>query len=327
MELTVFVRSFVHRPATGAARAADLRGCDGGVGWRAAHGLVGYAPHMTRRQQPTSQTLTAEFVDRLMEAVERTVEARTRVLTGEWLDVAMATHRVSPRPPLRLALATGTGSELADAQAVEPALAGAPDEGSATTRVRGRRAGARRKATATSPVTPLPLPSPEQQRRDAEFARLRALLKPTGQDDTAGAAETAAAAPSPLTVVAPPSDPLRLLEDEIRAQAHALAQLSQTSLTARIAAWAGRARSYEETTGNRVAAQLLLEKLRAFARAMDAGRIEALNGSWRTRDWDSYVRTNEALAEARPDTTENSEEPQPERSGEPDYRDVWSQPS
>src|SRR3569623_3672013 len=121
---------------------------------------------MTRRQQPTSLTLTAECVDRLLEAVERTVEARTRVLTGEWLDVAMATHRVSPRPPLRLALATGTGSELADAQAVAPALAGAPDEGSATTRDRGRRAGARRTAPATSPVTHHPHPSPEQQSLD-----------------------------------------------------------------------------------------------------------------------------------------------------------------
>src|SRR3569833_1807684 len=182
MELTVFVRSFVHRPATGAARAADLRGCDGGVGWRAAHGLVGYAPHMTRRQQPPSQTLTAEFVARLLVAVVRSVVARTRVLTGEWLDDAMATHRVSPRPPLRLALATGTGSELADAQAVEPALAGAPDEGSATTRNRGRRAGARRKATATSPVTPRPRPAPGRRRRGAGGARRRAGRGPTGQD-------------------------------------------------------------------------------------------------------------------------------------------------
>jgi len=260
---------------------------------------------MTRRQPSKSvESLTAGFVDRLFAAVERVIHARTRVLTAEWLDVALATHRDSelasvrhsidtPRPPVgpkpfddRRPQGTATTERTNHSRSVAPG--------------RRRRLGDRPKRSRTAAGQPptSALPSPEEHRRDAEFARLRALLKPTGQENASGAAETVSAL-APAIVVAPPPDPLHTLEDEVRAQAHGLAQLPPDCCTARIAAWVGRVRSYEETNGNRVAAELLLDKLRALARAMDAGRIEALHGSWRATDWSSYIRTNETLAQAR----------------------------
>lgn len=100
--------------------------------------------------------------------------------------------------------------------------------------------------------------------------------------------------------------------------------LPAASCTARIASWAGRIRLYEEANGNRVAAEFLLEKLRVLARAMDAGRIEALNSSWRTANWPSYILTNEALADAKPKEPEAAKEALPDPNAGSDYRDVWS---
>ena len=76
-----------------------------------------------------------------------------------------------------------------------------------------------------------------------------------------------------------------------------------------------------------MAAQLVLEKLRALAYAMEAGRIEALTASWRTADWPSYIRKNEQLAEA-PSTPEPRERPDESTlngpADESDYSAVWS---
>jgi len=305
-----------------------------GPGWRRHDGLVGYASQMRTRQRSKSvESLTAAFVDRLSRAVEHAIDARTRILAAEWMDLALVPAAVSPEvrvSPAEMAPRTDTLSAAGGGQgSAETAPARTPNRPPTTARLRRNGPGRPAKtagASPTSSVSPSTTPSPEEQRRDAEFARLRALLKPTGYPEASGAAETLSA-PVSAGVVAAPSDPLRLLEDEIRLQAHGLAQLSQASCTARIAAWAGRVRSYEETTGNRVAADLLLDKLRALARAMDAGRIEALIGSWRTSDWGSYIRTNEGLAEARSDRPETSEQSRPDPSGEPDFGEVWSQPS
>ena len=146
--------------------------------------------------------------------------------------------------------------------------------------------------------------------------RLRALPKPTGTGDAPEATGALSDQPA-LVAVAPPADPFRLLEAEIRSQAHQLAQLPHASCMARIAAWTGRVRSYEITNGNRVAADLLLDKLRVLAREMDAGRIDGLNGSWRATDWSSYSPTDWRRARSFVQMG----------SGEPDYRDIWSQPS
>jgi len=287
---------------------------------------------MRRRQHSKSvASVTAAFIERLFEAVERTIDARTRILTAEWLALAVAapadSEEVGTRPPRVRSRPHALSPRIDDHGAVVTATVEATNRPPATPRLRGKRLGTRVRTSSTAAGAPLPspLPSPEADRRDAEFARLRSLLRPTGDHDTSGAAETPSAR-APALLVAPPPDPIRLLEDEVRAQAHTLGQLPGTSCTARIAAWAGRIRSYQET-GNRVAAELLLDKLRALARAMDAGRIEALNGSWRTRDWPSYIRTNEAMAEAREHEPATPAESLPDQSGDSQYRDIWSQPA
>ena len=286
---------------------------------------------MRRRQHAESvESLIAGFAERLLDVVERSIEARTRILTAEWMEVALAARLGSERV-IRAPKATPRTRQPPDAvPATRLAETAAVN---ATTRSRAAGPGSRKRvrtqvetsrATHGGPAsTP---PSPEQERRDAEFARMRALLKPIGRDDLPGIVDAVSARPAGI-VIDPPTDPLRLLEGEVRNQAQGLAQLPAASCTARIAAWAGRVRAYEETNGNRVAADLLLDKLRVLARAMDAGRIEALNGSWRTADWPSYIRKNEALAEATPEALNTLAEPLPERSGDPDYRDVWLQPS
>jgi hypothetical protein len=282
---------------------------------------------MTRRDRSKSvESLTRAFVDRLLEAVERAIDGRTRALSAEWIDHALARAAVSqgavppglPRPP--------TATTSSDASTPDDTAAIAATKRSQATAVgRTKRLEARVKASRTAAGAPpmASLSSPQEERRHAEFVRLRALLKPTGQDASA----TAATLPIPAPSVAPLSDPLRLLEDEVRAQVHALGQLPSSACTAQIAVWAGRVRWYAETHGNRVAADLLLDKIRALARAMDAGRIEALNGSWRISDWPSYIRANEALAEAPQDAQQPLAESLPAPNGEADYGDIWSQPS
>lgn len=285
----------------------------------------------SRRHSESVDSLIRAFVERLGETIEREIEVRTQALATEWLAVAMASPSAPDQVRLRRPTATpGTPATPESPAAETPAdttsnTATARPTAAAPVRRQRSRASVATSSTIRGQAEASALPSPEQERRDADFARLRALLKPTGHDDASGVVGTLPP-PAALSPVEPPADPLRSLEAEVRNQAHALAQLPQTRCTARIAAWAGRVRSYEETDGNRVAADLLLEKLRVLARAMDAGRIEALNGSWRTRDWPSYIRTNEALAEA-PQEPETIIESRPDRSGEPDYRDIWSQPS
>jgi len=288
---------------------------------------------MRRRQHSRSvESLIEAFAERLFEAVERTIEARAQVLSTEWLDVALpppvATGRMMLRPPRATSgapvpaqgVAAETSADGTAPQVMNRAMPGAfatPKRG----RTRAATSGTNRGAAPASAAL-----SPEQQLRDAEFARLRALLKPTQPDDASEVRVPLPARAAPLVVDAP-ADPLRVLEGEIRNQAQELAQLPSTSCTARIAAWAGRVRSYEETSGNRVAADLLLDKLRVLARAMDAGRIEALNGSWKTSDWATYIRMNQALAEAPREAVATRAAPAAEPSGEPDYGDIWSQPS
>jgi hypothetical protein len=158
---------------------------------------------------------------------------------------------------------------------------------------------------------------PEEERRAAELARLRAILRPT--------------APVPATppVVAPPpraaeeNDSLQALENQIRDQIPALAGLSQSRYTARIAVWVGRVRLHQsgpDAERTRIASRMLFEKLRNLAWSMEAGTIEALNTSWSTRNWERYIQDNEFIA-ATPDA---SPPPRPEPDAEVD---VWATPS
>jgi len=174
----------------------------------------------------------------------------------------------------------------------------------------------------------LPQVDPEQARRDAELARLRAVLRPTTADPTPASPSPVASAPAPSRAEdrndrGERNDSPASVEDAIRDQLPALGGLSQARCTARIAVWAGRVRLNQSRPGaeqTRVAALMLLEKLRRLARAMDAGSIEALNASWSTRNWERYIEANE-LAAATPDAEPvAAPEPVPEPDG-------WSWPA
>lgn len=281
---------------------------------------------MARTQHSQSvESLISTFVERLFHVIEHHIDVRTRILAAELIEGAVPTRTPSERlivhptaitPGARALLEAPTAEEPADAamDATKQTSAAAPPR-----RERSRPRGGSSRAARGEPAAAV-TPTPEQERRDAELGRLRNLLKPTWQDS----ASDAAGPLPPPTAAAPLTDPLRLLQDEIQGQALGLAQLPSESCTARIAAWAGRVRLYQETTDNRVAAELLLDKLRVLASAMDAGRIEALTGAWRTKDWPSYIQANEAAAQIRQEAPEPPAKSLPDQNGDPDYRDVWS---
>jgi len=285
------------------------------------------------------ERIVARFVTQLTKVVAREVEARSRVLASEHLAVAFAAPGMSAKSK---ATEQGPGMpsrRASDERSPEQASPDVPrnrsdrhdtnqaDAGSVTRAPRARRPRAVAETPRHSPAV-----DPEQAARDAELARLRSLLRPTrpeGLFTDPALASSAAAVP----LDAPQAEPLRLLEDEIREQVHALGQVGTARCTARIAAWAGRVRAYEEESGNRMAARLMMEKLRALAYAMEAGPIEALVASWRTGDWGYYVRKNEELAEAPPPPAPAPAEAPPESSADStpdavvdgsDYSAAWS---
>jgi hypothetical protein len=249
-------------------------------------------------------------VQQLEDAIEAATLTRARELTEEYL------RKIEPRPRAISAAPTTTPQlQLEEARRPEP---------------RRRRGPKAVVAKAPPPV------DPESERRAAELARLRAILRPT--------------APTPTPMVAPvpvpareqvPEDSLQALEDRIRDEIPALSSLSQGRCTARIASWVGRVRLHQsgpEAERTRIASRILLDKLRNLAWSMDAGKIEGLDLSWSTRNWQRYIEESELIA-ATPDaapakspessadassnkpSSEPSSEPAPESSSD---ADVWA---
>ena len=120
-----------------------------------------------------------------------------------------------------------------------------------------------------------------------------------------------------------PDDGLQALEDRIRDEIPALSGLSQGRCTARIASWVGRVRRHQsgpDGERTRIASRMLLDKLRNLAWSMDAGKIEGLDLSWSTRNWQRYIDECEVIA-ATPDVA-----PAPADRQEDDP-DVWATPA
>ena len=166
---------------------------------------------------------------------------------------------------------------------------------------------ARRRTRRARPNPRLPPPlDPEQIRRDQEFARLRALLKPV-------ALETIAPAPAPVLVAPPvqpvrpasPGDVLRVLEKEIQNAVPTLGTLGPERCSAQIAAWAGQVRGLRDRLPPDVAAtmrpafRIFLEHLTQLRIEMEAHVVDALEPNWKSPDWDAYVEVNRARAEQR----------------------------
>jgi hypothetical protein len=155
-------------------------------------------------------------------------------------------------------------------------------------------------------LAPPPL-DPEQIKRDQEFARLRALLKPVTE-------ERFPPAPAPGIVVPPlaspqqpatPGDTLHTLEKEIQNAVPTLGRLGPERCGAQIAVWAGQVRALRErlspelSAAMRPAFRIFLEHLTQLRMEMEAHIVDALEPNWTAPDWESYVEVHRARVEQR----------------------------
>jgi hypothetical protein len=250
------------------------------------------------------EVLIEGVVQQLEDAIEAATLARARDLTEQYL------RTMAPRPRPRAAI---SAAPPATPRPVDEARPPAP---------RPRRPAKAIVAAKAPPPVDL-----ESERRAAELARLRSILRPTAP------LATPMVAPAPLPVREPgPDDGLQALEDRIREEIPALSGLSQGRCTARIASWVGRVRLHQsgpDAERTRIASRMLLDKLRNLAWSMDAGKIEGLDLSWSTRNWQRYVDACELIA-ATPDaapTPAERQEASSESSESADDPDVWATPA
>ena len=277
-------------------------------------------PNVPDQPSASRDRLVHDFTLRLRETVELATRARGEELIAEiFAAVAGAPRSRLARRELRLVarerrrlLAALTRQFL---QAIERA-----------TRLRVRKAvareeGARARAVAraaTAPGTtaparrrprPRPLPpppDPEQLKRDAEFARLRALLRPAAEE-----LPPPPPVPPPAPVVQPqrpatPGEFLRTLEKEIQNAVPTLGGLGPERCGAHIAAWAGQVCELRDRLAPEVLAvmrpaiRIFLEHLTELRAALDAHFVDALEPKWHPPDWSVYIEVNRARAEDRP---------------------------
>jgi hypothetical protein len=268
------------------------------------------------RRSKSVELVVAAFVERLTLVIDHQIDTRARTLAAAWMGaitVPQAGSRqptrsaggpTAQRPRRRLALQPTPSPEAADGareRETSPGAPPAPGRGSSPP-ARGRRA--------SRVIAPKVSADPRQHRHDAELARLRQVLRPAVSADVPGVLPATSSVLGAAARTDSSRDPLRLLEDDIRDRLPSLGRLPPAASAARIGAWAGRARLYEEESGNKMAANLLLDKLRVLAHTMEVGRIEALSASWRTKNWPAYIEQNEVLAEAR-STPEPPQPPSP----------------
>jgi hypothetical protein len=235
----------------------------------------------TRLAVAERRRLVATFTAKMANAIEQATQARVRELLGNWLaDSARASH----------------APEVAAPSLESPDLAPAETK---------RRRQARQRTP--SPLQPTPR-DPEQIKRDAEFARLRALLKPAVADVPPPATAPTAAAPAPLAKPQPPPTPgefLRALEQEIMNAVPFLGDLGPERCGAQIAVWAGLARELRDrltpelSATMRPAFRIFFEHLTQLRGQMETHVVDALEPTWTPPDWRSYVEVNRAGVEGR----------------------------
>jgi len=227
---------------------------------------------------------------RAREQAERQRARLLRSLTNQLVDAIEKCTRVRTK-------------ELVAQERRERAAASAAESRSASTLVGGIKPRRHRK-----PVRPAPPPlDPEQIKRDAENARLRALLKPV-----ADVPPPALVAPAPEVIprepVRPstPGDVLRALEKEIQDAVPTLGTLGPERCTAQIAVWSGQIRHLRDSLPPDVAAtmrpafRIFLEHLDQLQVAMEARVVDALEPTFTAPDWDVYIEANRAKVEQRP---------------------------
>jgi hypothetical protein len=228
-----------------------------------------------KRAERERQRLIAGFSKRLLGGIERCTRLRVKELLAE------------KRAERRKERAAASAS----------AAARATNEGAGLSKPRRRR----------KPVRPVPPPlDPEQIKRDAEIARLRALLRPVAQP------APVPIAPPPVVVVrepvrpSTPGDVLRALEKEIQNAVPTLGTLGPERCTAQIAVWSGQVREVRDrlppdvATTMRPAFRIFLEHLAQLQVAMEAQVVDALEPTFNAPDWEVYIEANRARVEQRP---------------------------
>jgi len=157
-----------------------------------------------------------------------------------------------------------------------------------------------------NPRLPPPL-DPEQIKRDQEFARLRALLRPVADESVPAAPvfEVAPPSPTPPSRTVSPGEALRALEKEIQDAVPTLGTFGPERCGAQIAAWVGQVRGLRDrltpelSAAMRPAFRIFLEHLTQLRMEMEAHVVDALEPKWKAPDWDAYVEVNRARAEQR----------------------------
>jgi hypothetical protein len=164
----------------------------------------------------------------------------------------------------------------------------------------------RRHVRPRPPVVPPPPPlDPEQIRRDAEFARMRVLLRPA--DQIAPPEPTPVALPEPTKPQRPstPGESLRALEQEIMSAVPFLADLGPVRSGAQIAVWAGQTRELrdrlppEQAAVMRPAFRIFFEHLTQLRAQLESNIVDALEPTWIVPDWNTYIEVNRAIVESR----------------------------
>jgi hypothetical protein len=158
------------------------------------------------------------------------------------------------------------------------------------------------------PVRPAPPPlDPEQIKRDAENARLRALLKPVAdQPAPTPVAPPPVAAPREPVRPSTPGDVLRALEKEIQDAVPKLGTLGPERCAAQIAVWTGQIRLLRDSLPPDVSAtmrpafRIFLEHLAQLRIAMEAQVVDALEPTFTAPDWEAYIEASRARVEQRP---------------------------
>ena len=272
---------------------------------------------MPAKLPPSFETIARAFAQRLEDAIEAATQERGLAL----IDAMFA--RIRSRAGLGLGKRGATRAERERRRVLAPLtkqflrnveLATRERVRDELDRQRAARAEARRAARLLAPVRrrtrPRPLPpppDPEQLKRDAERARLRALLRPTSEELPAMPPEPAPA-PLPAAPPAPPATPgefLRALEKEIQNEVPSLAGLGPERGGARIAAWTGQVRELRDRLPEELAAlmrpaiRIFLEHLTELRTALDATFVDALEPKWHPPDWGVYIEANRARAEGR----------------------------
>lgn len=177
-------------------------------------------------------------------------------------------------------------------------------EGKPTTSIAGEAKPRRRRKPVRPAAPPL---DPEQIKRDAENARLRALLKPVADVPT-----PAPVVPAPVVVPREPARPstpgdvMRALEKEIQNAVPKLGTLGPERCAAQIAVWTGQIRLLRDSLPPDVSAtmrpafRIFFEHLEQLRVAMEAQVVDALEPTFIAPDWEAYIEANRARVEQRP---------------------------